>query len=131
MTPMLKILHLSDKGTSWIWSISAICGLLLGPVIGHCSDNCTSTWGRRRPFIIALAIASAVGLTLQTFALDIYTLQPNTSIALAVALIGSQLMDWAMDTLSTPCKAYTLDTVIDADRQVNLFINDQLVDTLC
>ena len=74
--------------------------------------------GRRRPFILGLSILALIGLTFQTFALDIRSIFPESVFALVVALIGCQLMDWSSDSLTTPLKAYTLDVLQNEEKQV-------------
>lgn len=126
VTPVLKILGLPDEGTSWVWLASPIFGLTIGPFIGSWSDRCESKLGRRRPFIIALCIIAMIGLTLLTFAPSIGQLFSSNLAGLVIAIIGSQLMDWGLDSTETPAKAYTLDCIYDIKMQASA-INIQTV----
>ncbi|XP_012577519.1 PREDICTED: proton-associated sugar transporter A [Condylura cristata] len=56
VTPVLLQMGLPDQLYSLVWFISPILGFLLQPLLGAWSDRCTSRFGRRRPFILALAI---------------------------------------------------------------------------
>ena len=47
----LQALGLTHAWTSAIWSIPAICGFLVQPIVGAYSDSLQHRWGRRRPFI--------------------------------------------------------------------------------
>lgn len=126
VTPVLKMLGLPDEGTSWIWIASPIFGLTVGPFIGSWSDRCESRLGRRRPFIIALCTVALVGLSLLTFAPSFSRLFDSNLAGLVVAIVGSQLMDWGLDSTETPAKAYTLDCIHDLDMQASA-INIQSV----
>lgn len=64
VTPVLLSVGLPRSLYSLVWLISPILGFLLQPVIGSASDYCQSSWGRRRPYIVALGIIMLVGLTL-------------------------------------------------------------------
>lgn len=64
VTPVLLSVGLPRSMYSLVWLISPILGFLLQPIIGSASDYCRSSWGRRRPYILALGILMLVGLTL-------------------------------------------------------------------
>jgi len=122
VTPVMKTLGLPDQGTSWIWVASPIFGLLFGPFIGSFSDRCTSPLGRRRPFIITLCILAMVGMSLLTFAPHLASaFQLEDRVALGFAIVGSQLMDWGLDSTETPLRAYTLDCIQSSDDQTSAF----------
>lgn len=55
---------LPEQYYSLTWLLSPILGLLLTPLIGSASDQCTLPWGRRRPFILALGVGVLLGLAL-------------------------------------------------------------------
>ena len=60
-----------------------------------------------------------IGLTLLTFAPSIGNLFSSDMAGLVIAIIGSQLMDWGLDSTETPAKAYTLDSIYDIDMQAS------------
>src|SRR5690348_3818138 len=47
-----------------LWLAAPLTGLIVQPIIGHVSDNPWGRLGRRRPYFLAGAIASAVALVL-------------------------------------------------------------------
>ena len=50
-----------------------------------------------------------MGMSLLTFAPNLTELFGLTdSVALVIAILGSQLMDWGLDSTETPLRAYTL-----------------------
>ena len=71
VTPVLKMFDLSEEGTSWVWLISPILGLLFGPIIGYMSDMSNCRFGRRRPYMIFLGALIIIGMTLFTFSPNI------------------------------------------------------------
>ncbi|XP_077203053.1 membrane-associated transporter protein isoform X4 [Paroedura picta] len=64
VTPVLLSVGLPRSLYSLVWLISPILGFVLQPVVGSASDHCTSTWGKRRPYILALGIMMLVGMAL-------------------------------------------------------------------
>lgn len=122
VTPVVKMLGLPDEGTASVWIASPIFGLLLGPFIGSWSDRCKSPYGRRRPFIMALVLIAIMGMSLLTFAPNLTELFGlKNSVALVIAILGSQLMDWGLDSTETPLRAYTLDSISNKDDQISAF----------
>jgi len=91
---------LSDLGAdlhslSFFWLVAPIMGLLVQPIVGAASDRTWNKLGRRRPFILAGAIAAAVGMFLM----------PNASlfVALIAPMIFGVLMLALMDASFNVC----------------------------
>ncbi|XP_039241609.1 proton-associated sugar transporter A isoform X3 [Pipra filicauda] len=61
VTPVLLQMGLPDQLYGMVWFISPILGFLLQPLLGAWSDRCTSRYGRRRPFILVLAVGLGGG----------------------------------------------------------------------
>ena len=64
VTPVLLSVGLPKSLYSMVWLLSPILGFLLQPVVGSASDYCRARWGRRRPYILTLAIMMLVGMAL-------------------------------------------------------------------
>lgn len=63
--PYLLSLGLSQSQTAPVWIAAPICGLFVQPVVGMMSDDHTSRYGKRRPFLVAGTIGvvfSLIGL---------------------------------------------------------------------
>ncbi|PSN59936.1 hypothetical protein BS50DRAFT_507415, partial [Corynespora cassiicola Philippines] len=56
-------LGLPQSLTPAVWIAGPICGLLVQPLFGAFSDRFESRWGRRKPFILGGAIATATSIT--------------------------------------------------------------------
>ncbi|KAH8201483.1 hypothetical protein TruAng_004331 [Truncatella angustata] len=58
----LKNLGLSKPAQALVWTAGPVAGMTIQPYCGVCSDQCLSSWGRRRPFIAWGAIAVIISL---------------------------------------------------------------------
>uniref|UniRef100_A0A8C9Q5P7 Solute carrier family 45 member 4 n=1 Tax=Spermophilus dauricus TaxID=99837 RepID=A0A8C9Q5P7_SPEDA len=120
VTPVLLQIGLPEQYYSLTWFLSPVLGLLFTPLIGSASDRCTLSWGRRRPFILALCVGvlvgvalflngSAIGLALG----DVPTRQP---IGIVLTVLGVVVLDFSADATEGPIRAYLLD-VVDSEEQ--------------
>ncbi|XP_028854190.1 proton-associated sugar transporter A isoform X2 [Denticeps clupeoides] len=101
-------------------------GFLLQPILGAWSDRCTSRFGRRRPFILALAIGALLGLTLVLNGRDIGAAVADTAAShkwgIVLTVCGVVLMDFSADSADNPSHAYMMDVCgpEDQDRGLNI-----------
>ncbi|KAM9198159.1 solute carrier family 45 member 4 [Dugong dugon] len=120
VTPVLLQIGLPEQYYSLTWFLSPILGLIFTPLIGSASDRCTLSWGRRRPFILALCVGvlfgvalflngSAIGLSLG----DVPSRQP---IGIVLTVLGVVVLDFSADATEGPIRAYLLD-VVDSEEQ--------------
>ncbi|XP_057591392.1 solute carrier family 45 member 4 isoform X2 [Hippopotamus amphibius kiboko] len=120
VTPILLQIGLPEQYYSLTWFLSPILGLIFTPLIGSASDRCTLSWGRRRPFILALCVGvlfgvalflngSAIGLSLG----DVPNRQP---IGIVLTVLGVVVLDFSADATEGPIRAYLLD-VVDSEEQ--------------
>ncbi|XP_044934132.1 solute carrier family 45 member 4 isoform X1 [Mustela lutreola] len=120
VTPVLLQIGLPEQYYSLTWFLSPILGLIFTPIIGSASDRCTLSWGRRRPFILALCVGvlfgvalflngSAIGLSLG----DVPSRQP---IGIVLTVLGVVVLDFSADATEGPIRAYLLD-VVDSEEQ--------------
>ncbi|XP_069803626.1 proton-associated sugar transporter A isoform X3 [Dendropsophus ebraccatus] len=137
VTPVLLQMGLPDEFYSMVWFISPILGFMLQPLLGAWSDTCTSRFGRRRPFILVLAIDQLItlspslagalfGLTLLLNGRDIGLSVADTSTdhkwGLILTICGVVLMDFSADSADNPSHAYMMDVCSpeDQDRGLNI-----------
>ncbi|KAF7659169.1 hypothetical protein LDENG_00002190 [Lucifuga dentata] len=126
VTPVLLQMGLPDQFYSLVWFISPILGFLVQPLIGAWSDRCTSRFGRRRPFIFALAIGALLGLTLVLNGRDIGGIVADTASnhkwGIILTVCGVVLMDFSADSADNPSHAYMMDVCSpeDQDRGLNI-----------
>ncbi|XP_029287943.1 proton-associated sugar transporter A isoform X3 [Cottoperca gobio] len=126
VTPVLLQMGLPDQFYSLVWFISPILGFLVQPFLGAWSDRCTSRFGRRRPFIFALAIGALFGLTLVLNGRDIGGVIADTASnhkwGIVLTVCGVVLMDFSADSADNPSHAYMMDVCSpeDQDRGLNI-----------
>ncbi|KAM3878217.1 proton-associated sugar transporter A [Diretmus argenteus] len=126
VTPVLLQMGLPDQFYSLVWFISPILGFLVQPLLGAWSDRCTSRFGRRRPFIFALAIGALLGLTLVLNGRDIGGALADTASnhkwGIILTICGVVLMDFSADSADNPSHAYMMDVCSpeDQDRGLNI-----------
>ncbi|XP_034565062.1 proton-associated sugar transporter A isoform X2 [Notolabrus celidotus] len=126
VTPVLLQMGLPDQFYSLVWFISPILGFVVQPLIGAWSDRCTSRFGRRRPFILALAIGALMGLTLVLNGRDIGSAMADTATnhrwGIFLTVCGVVLMDFSADSSDNPSHAYMMDVCSpeDQDRGLNI-----------
>lgn len=61
-SPYLLSLGLSKSLMALVWIAGPLTGTLVQPYIGMLSDNCRIRWGKRKPFMVGGAIATALSL---------------------------------------------------------------------
>ncbi|KAM9535458.1 proton-associated sugar transporter A-like isoform 1-T2 [Salvelinus alpinus] len=126
VTPVLLQMGLPDQFYSLVWFTSPILGFLVQPLLGAWSDRCTSRFGRRRPFILVLAIGALLGLTLVLNGRDIGAALADTATnhkwGIILTICGVVLMDFSADSADNPSHAYMMDVCLpeDQDRGLNI-----------
>jgi solute carrier family 45 protein 1/2/4 len=113
LTPYVQELGIPHQFASLIWLCGPISGMFVQPIIGHYSDVCTSSYGRRRPFIVGGAFLVVIAVLVIGFSADIgYLLGDTLSSkprAIVVFVVGFWLLDLANNTLQGPCRALLAD----------------------
>ncbi|GFN87906.1 proton-associated sugar transporter a [Plakobranchus ocellatus] len=64
VSPILLKLGVPTTLMTMVWCLSPLLGFFLVPIMGSLSDRCRSRIGRRRPFIILMAMGIVLGLAL-------------------------------------------------------------------
>ncbi|XP_068937202.1 solute carrier family 45 member 4 isoform X2 [Petaurus breviceps papuanus] len=120
VTPILLQIGLPEQYYSLTWFLSPILGLICTPLIGSASDRCTLSWGRRRPFILALCIGVLFGVALflngPALGLALGDVQNKHPIGIVLTVLGVVVLDFSADATEGPIRAYLLD-VVDSEEQ--------------
>ena len=69
--PYLISLGMSKSLLALVWIAGPLSGTIVQPYIGIRSDNCRVSWGKRRPFMLAGAAATAASLLALAWAKEI------------------------------------------------------------
>ncbi|KAF7243896.1 Membrane-associated transporter protein [Varanus komodoensis] len=125
VTPVLLSVGLPKNLYSLVWLISPLLGFVLQPVVGSASDHCTSGWGKRRPYILALGILMLVGMALylngDTVVSALVADQATQRTwAIVITMLGVVLFDFAADFIDGPIKAYLFDVCSHQDKEKGL-----------
>ncbi|XP_074850426.1 membrane-associated transporter protein [Carettochelys insculpta] len=125
VTPVLLSVGLPKSLYSLVWLMSPILGFVLQPVVGSASDHCTSGWGKRRPYILALGIMMLLGMALYLNGdMVVSALIPERgrqrTWAIAITMLGVVLFDFAADFIDGPIKAYLFDVCSHQDKEKGL-----------
>lgn len=114
-----------SASTNWshiVWLIGPISGFVVAPVVGAASDSCTSSWGRRRPFLIVGLLFSLLGMFVFSHTVPIaqYIAQDTIEkskhaqvVALAVATTSFGVLDFSLNAATWPMRALLGDLVPD------------------
>ncbi len=119
---------LSDLGAdvhslSLFWIVAPLMGLIVQPIVGAASDRTWNRFGRRRPFILAGAIAAVVGMILLPNApLFVAFLAPMLFGVLMVAL-----MDASFNVCFQPFRSLVSDMVPAKQRNIGYSIQSVLI----
>jgi len=122
LIPYLLSLGVSNTVANFAWLINPLFGLFLQPLCGHASDNCQSSFGRRRPFLFVFHLGSVCGLLTVVFAgelLQLIGLPPRTDdgqpsvFFIATIFIGFATADMCHDLLLMPARALLNDQLPD------------------
>ncbi|XP_038245707.1 solute carrier family 45 member 4 isoform X1 [Dermochelys coriacea] len=120
VTPVLLQIGLPEQYYSLTWFLSPILGLIFTPLIGSASDRCRLSWGRRRPFIVALCIGVLFGVALflngSVIGLAIGDVPDKQPIGIVLTVLGVVVLDFCADATEGPIRAYLLD-VVDSEEQ--------------
>ncbi|KAE8749216.1 hypothetical protein FOCC_FOCC004123 [Frankliniella occidentalis] len=143
VSPTLLKIGVEHRHMTLVWALSPLVGFFLTPVLGSLSDRCRLPVGRRRPFIVILAVGVLVGLILVPNGEDMghsmgdyypsKDLPAANRTALLAAgtpvsdaqfshpwgvfftILGTVLLDFDADACQSPARAYLLDVTVAED----------------
>jgi solute carrier family 45 protein 1/2/4 len=113
LTPFTLELGLPKPLVTIVWLCGPVAGLVVQPLVGAISDQCTSPLGKRRPFILSGGLLVILSLLLIPNSLDIGSLFGDTPqrhpVALSLTVAGFWLLDISNNMLQGPCRALVAD----------------------
>ncbi|CAL1535558.1 unnamed protein product [Lymnaea stagnalis] len=124
--PMLLKAGYSEENMGFLLGMGPLLGFLFVPVIGRASDRCYSQFGRRRPFILGLAVMLVFSLYLIPFgeyfaSLFVGVTPLSKKIGLIGLTCGVVLLDFTTQASLTPCEALLNDASKDSDQNEKIF----------
>ncbi|OQR83009.1 Glycoside-Pentoside-Hexuronide (GPH):Cation Symporter Family [Achlya hypogyna] len=120
LAPLLQTL-LSASSVQLVQLIGPVTGFLIGPTMGVLSDNCTSPYGRRRPFIFWGAWTTALCWVFLMYVDDLSSALGSDSSArtawkTSLVVIGYIWMDVSVNLTQVPVNLLIAD--LAGDRQI-------------
>jgi len=114
--PLLLEAGLEERYAPFALGISSIINVLLGGYLGSSSDRCTSSLGRRRPYIIALTVLLFFGAILYPYGdllNDAFQLKHSSRTIYLVfhTAICVIIFDVCLDMTNTLDRSYLLDSI--------------------
>ncbi|KAG8438850.1 hypothetical protein GDO86_005149 [Hymenochirus boettgeri] len=115
--PILLEAGVEEQYMTMVLGIGPVLGLVLVPLIGSASDNCHSTFGRRRPFIWLLSAGVLLSLLIIPHAdfLASYFKGREESVYIFLLIFGVGLLDCCVQVCFTPLEALLSDLCNDGE----------------
>lgn len=115
--PILLKSGFSDENLTVIMGLGPLISFLLVPAISRWSDKCQSSFGRRRPFMLALGLLMILSLLIIPFSNDIFSEQSCILHPKFVSAVGVILLDFSSQALMNPCKSLIPDIFHSTEEQ--------------
>ena len=113
--------------TSIAFLPSPVLSLITQLFLGTVSDNCTCSWGRRRPFIVFFCLTTVASLLL---APNVFYLTkagfPKYVVTVAVVFF-IVLFDYSLNVLRVPSRAYVMDVLPLSQSQLGGFVYSAMI----
>ncbi|KAK9325373.1 hypothetical protein V1517DRAFT_254286 [Lipomyces orientalis] len=101
---------------SFVWVAGPLSGLIMQPVVGVWSDECTSRYGRRRPFMVIGSVIVGLSLMLMAWTREFVDLfvkserwAPTVTIVFAVLSVFAA--DFSVNAVQACCRAIIVDSL--------------------
>ncbi|CAB4419250.1 unnamed protein product [Rhizophagus irregularis] len=114
-TPYLLSIGLSKSIMSLVWLAGPLSGLIMQPIVGTLSDNSTSRFGRRRPFLIAGSLAVVCAFMFIGWSKEIIGIffskesSMMTLLTQCLAVVSFYVLDFAINCVQASCRVLIVD----------------------
>ncbi|TNN00946.1 hypothetical protein fugu_012192 [Takifugu bimaculatus] len=115
--PLLLEAGMEERYMTMVLGIGPVLGLLFIPLIGSASDDCNSSYGRRRPFIWLLSLGVLLALLIIPHA-DVLAARSawgGPTVQVGFLILGVVLLDFCGQVCFTPLEALLSDLHRDED----------------
>uniref|UniRef100_A0A3P9IRU9 Zgc:77158 n=1 Tax=Oryzias latipes TaxID=8090 RepID=A0A3P9IRU9_ORYLA len=115
--PLLLEAGVEERYMTMVLGIGPVLGLLFIPLIGSASDQCNSSYGRRRPFIWLLSLGVLVALLIIPHAdnLAAWLSWRGQTFQVGFLILGVGLLDFCGQVCFTPLEALLSDLYRDEE----------------
>ena len=119
-SPYLLSLGMSKALIAFVWIAGPVTGVLVQPYIGLKSDRCRISWGRRKPFMLAGTLGTAVASLLLAYAKDIMSIFGGLgadaqyegtwrTMTIIFATVMMWCLDFSINTVQAAIRAFICD----------------------
>ncbi|PKC68687.1 MFS general substrate transporter [Rhizophagus irregularis] len=114
-TPYLLSIGLSKSIMSLVWLAGPLSGLIMQPIVGTLSDNSTSRFGRRRPFLLAGSLAVVFAFMFIGWSKEIIGIffskesSMMTLLTQCLAVVSFYVLDFAINCVQASCRVLIVD----------------------
>lgn len=122
VSPILLGNGLQYTFMTMVWAFAPTLGFLCAPLVASFSDQLRSSWGRRRPVLLALGLAVVVGLLILPHGKQIGILLGDADVpvdlmsgfrwGVLITVIGLVLTDFDIETSSGVGRTYFMDVCV-------------------
>ncbi|XP_049580344.1 solute carrier family 45 member 3 [Syngnathus scovelli] len=115
--PLLLEAGVEERYMTMVLGIGPVLGLLFIPLIGSASDNCKSSYGRRKPFILLLSLGVLLALFIIPHAdiLAAHLAWRGRTFQVGFLILGVGLLDFCGQVCFTPLEALLSDLYRDGE----------------
>ncbi|CAG8693356.1 1498_t:CDS:2 [Rhizophagus irregularis] len=106
---------LSKSIMSLVWLAGPLSGLIMQPIVGTLSDNSTSRFGRRRPFLLAGSLAVVCAFMFIGWSKEIIGIffskesSMMTLLTQCLAVVSFYVLDFAINCVQASCRVLIVD----------------------
>lgn len=137
--PILLKAGISESMMTWLMGCGPLLGFLLCPVVGHASDRCRSSYGKRRPFILGFCLtiimclivipqSEAIGKTNETVVEHrsslltlLGALLHAPKLGLVILTLACILFDFSSQACLNPCESLIYDVCKGTSQEASCF----------
>ncbi|KAL0946318.1 hypothetical protein HGRIS_012558 [Hohenbuehelia grisea] len=121
-SPYLLSLGLKKSSMAMVFLAGPLSGLIVQPLIGVLADNCTSRWGRRRPYMIGGTVLCMLAMLLLGFTRPIASIftgignSANDVLTIWLAVLSIYCIDFAINAVQAVDRALLVDTLPSSEQ---------------
>ena len=115
--PLVDLMNLPSWAKFINMSLGPIAGFFIQPIIGVYSDKCKSRYGRRRPFILAGAISTGIGI-IGVFILKSFYQKMSTGVNTFLFLFFVAWTYFSINCFQGPSRSIISDILSDNQQEV-------------
>ncbi|KAJ7216334.1 hypothetical protein GGX14DRAFT_604390 [Mycena pura] len=116
-SPYLLSLGLTKSNMAIVFLAGPVSGFVIAPLIGVLTDNSTSRWGRRRPYMLGGCLVCAASMLLFGYTREFASIftgrdnHTNDVVTVWLAILSIYLVDFSVNVVQSVDRALLVDTL--------------------